>query len=180
MTYNKIMKASNEEKLYVIRELLKERHSSVQFTFVPNERCFIPKHLSDRKVLNFQVGYFMQIPIPDLLINDEGISGTLSFNGVPEYVFVPWECIYVAHRGEGRARTFYNFGVTADVAHWIEEDTAARNVVVPAHRDAIRPASPEVDRSHLQVVEGGKKTSFLDKVKRGPLSDRSHLRVVQD
>jgi hypothetical protein len=50
--------------------------------------------------LILQVGRRMAIPIPDLTIDDEGISCTLSFNRSPFWCRIPWSAIY-ALIGEG-------------------------------------------------------------------------------
>ncbi len=50
-------------------------------------RCMQNRHV----VLN--VGYDMAKPIPDLQLNEKGMSGTLSFAGTPFFCVVPWECV---------------------------------------------------------------------------------------
>lgn len=39
-------------------------------------------------------GLNMARPIPDLFADEEGISGTLSFNQCPVQTFVPWSAVY--------------------------------------------------------------------------------------
>lgn len=45
-------------------------------------------------LMTLQFGRRMPIPIPDLVCNEKGIGGTLSFSGKPETTWVPWEAVY--------------------------------------------------------------------------------------
>ena len=46
-----------------------------------------------------QLGYNMANPIPDLVLNSDGVSCTLSFNRVPFTCFISWESI-IAFSGD--------------------------------------------------------------------------------
>lgn len=49
------------------------------------------------------VGYRgLRIPIPDLVVDDEGVRGTLSFSGEPYPCVIPWRAIYALTTPEGR------------------------------------------------------------------------------
>lgn len=39
-------------------------------------------------------GYELPKPIPDLTVNDESISGTLSFAGRPFHCVIPWDAVF--------------------------------------------------------------------------------------
>jgi hypothetical protein len=39
------------------------------------------------------IGYRMVIPIPDLQLDDAGVTGTLSFNRTPFPCMLPWACL---------------------------------------------------------------------------------------
>lgn len=54
----------------------------------------LPAHLSEKTEVVLQVGWYMPIPIPDLIIDDTGVSGTLSFRGVKFFCTVPWSCVF--------------------------------------------------------------------------------------
>ena len=54
----------------------------------------VPKWLLGQPQLVLQVGLNMPIQIPDLAVDDEGISCTLSFNRTPFWCKVPWSAIY--------------------------------------------------------------------------------------
>jgi hypothetical protein len=56
----------------------------------------MPEYLLNSKrghvVLNF--GFDMPIPIPDMKIDELGISGTLRFKGEPHWCAIPWPCVF--------------------------------------------------------------------------------------
>src|SRR5688572_10441611 len=54
----------------------------------------VPVNFRANHKLVLQFGYDMPVRIPDLIISDEGVSGTLSFNRNAEWVFVPWSVVY--------------------------------------------------------------------------------------
>lgn len=54
----------------------------------------IPEHLAGYPDLCLCIGLNMTIPIPDLEVNEHGISGTLSFNRVGKFVVVPWDALW--------------------------------------------------------------------------------------
>lgn len=61
-------------------------------TWVIAEKCKgMPKHFQGSTLLH--IGLNMQIPIHDLRVDENGISGTLSFNRVPHFVILPWEAV---------------------------------------------------------------------------------------
>jgi stringent starvation protein B len=54
----------------------------------------VPSYLKRDGHLVLQVGHDLEPPIPDLRIDEQGISGTLSFKHLPFHVTVPWAAIY--------------------------------------------------------------------------------------
>lgn len=50
--------------------------------------------------VGLNVGHGLPVPIPDLLIDETGISCTLSFNRTPARVFVPWPALGSIHMAE--------------------------------------------------------------------------------
>lgn len=68
----------------------------------------VPKWFMGQPQLVLQVGLNMAIPIPDLKVDDFGISCTLSFNRAPFWCRIPWTAIYALVGEDGRG------GVWAD------------------------------------------------------------------
>jgi stringent starvation protein B len=62
----------------------------------------VPKRFLDKPQLVLQVGMNMVIPIPDLTVDDEGISCTLSFDRAPFWCRMPWNAIYALVGEDGR------------------------------------------------------------------------------
>lgn len=61
-------------------------------TWVKAEDCSgLPKHLNGSIRLN--IGLNMPIPVPDLCVDESGISCTLSFSRTPHYVVIPWSAV---------------------------------------------------------------------------------------
>lgn len=54
----------------------------------------VPTRFKDQPRLVLQVGLNMSVPIPDLRIDDEGLSCTLSFNRSPFFCVVPWSSVF--------------------------------------------------------------------------------------
>jgi hypothetical protein len=53
----------------------------------------LPGHLSSRDSVVLEIGYNLPVPIPDLTLDDAGITCTLSFNRIPFLCFIPLEAI---------------------------------------------------------------------------------------
>src|SRR5579859_6774963 len=54
----------------------------------------VPPRFKDQAQLVLQVGLNMPVPIPDLRLDDDGMSCTLSFNRTPFFCVVPWSCVF--------------------------------------------------------------------------------------
>src|SRR5215472_3079618 len=54
----------------------------------------VPPSFKKQPQLVLQVGMNMPVPIPDLRLDDEGMSCTLSFKGTPFFCVVPWPSVF--------------------------------------------------------------------------------------
>jgi stringent starvation protein B len=61
----------------------------------------LPARLNNRHDVVLHFGRNLAQPVHDLVITDRGVSGTLSFGGTQQLVFVPWTAVYVMCEGEG-------------------------------------------------------------------------------
>jgi hypothetical protein len=101
----------------------------------------VPRSFMGQPQLVLQVGLNMAIPIPDLKVDDDGISCTLSFNRSPFWCRIPWESIYALVGEDGRG------GVWAeDVPPEIQRQSASAPQQKPGSK---RP------RPKLSAVPGG-------------------------
>jgi hypothetical protein len=55
----------------------------------------LPERFRSEPHLRLDYGYGFEPPIPDLTVDDLGISATLSFNRQPFRTFVPWAAVYL-------------------------------------------------------------------------------------
>jgi stringent starvation protein B len=62
----------------------------------------VPVGFKKQAQLVLQIGLNMVVKIPDLEVDDEGISCTLSFNRRPHYCHMPWGSIYALVDESGR------------------------------------------------------------------------------
>jgi hypothetical protein len=62
----------------------------------------VPKWFMGQPQLVLQVGLNMAIPIPDLAVDEDGISCTLSFNRAPFWCRLPWTAVYALVGEDGR------------------------------------------------------------------------------
>ncbi len=84
----------------------------------------VPKWFAKQAELVLRVGYTLNPPIPDLLVTDEAVSCTLSFNRSPFWCKMPWHAVFaVVSDVDGR-------GVV-----WPED--------VPLESQLLKPARPK-------------------------------------
>lgn len=59
-----------------------------------------PALMADGQPVGLHVGWRMAVPIPDLSIDENGITGTLSFNRNPFFCRLPWPAVVQVSVGE--------------------------------------------------------------------------------
>lgn len=75
----------------------------------------VPAHLKGEAHLVLQYGNDLPIPIPDLQIDENAVSATLSFARTPWPTVVPWTAVYVVTSPDGRG-VLYQEDVPGDVS----------------------------------------------------------------
>lgn len=94
----------------------------------------VPKWFAKQAELVLRVGYTLNPPIPDLLVTEEAVSCTLSFNRAPFWCKMPWHAVFaVVSDVDGR-------GVV-----WPED--------VPLESQLLKPARPKPKLA--SVKDGG-------------------------
>jgi stringent starvation protein B len=77
----------------VVLELLE--HATVFVHLDPRgEAVRVPPWFKRQPQLVLQIGLNMAVPIPDLEVDDEGLSCTLSFNRSPFLCVIPWSSVF--------------------------------------------------------------------------------------
>jgi stringent starvation protein B len=66
------------------------------------EQVQVPAWFKRQPQLVLQIGLNMPKPIPDLSVDDAGISCTLSFSNTPFYCHLPWASVYALIGASGR------------------------------------------------------------------------------
>jgi stringent starvation protein B len=65
----------------------------------------LPDWLREPEV-TLQIGYDMPLPIPDLAIDDDGVTATLSFQRTPHRCRLPWTAVIAIASSDGRGLRF--------------------------------------------------------------------------
>jgi len=66
------------------------------------EGVVVPKWFAGQPQLVLQVGLNLPVPIPDLTVDETGISCTLSFSRSPFWCHIPWSAVYALVGDDGR------------------------------------------------------------------------------
>jgi stringent starvation protein B len=75
----------------------------------------VPVRLKGEGHLVLQYGNDLPIPIPDLQVDEFGVSATLSFARSPQQTVVPWSAVYVVASDDGRG-VLYHEDIPDDVS----------------------------------------------------------------
>ena len=107
----------------------------------------VPAWFKRQPQLVLQVGLNMAVPIPDLDVNEEGLSCTLSFNRSPFYCVIPWGAVF-ALVGENRQGMIWPDDIPAEVqaqaaAQQAKQTPKPELRVAPAPVETPAPPAPE-------------------------------------
>ncbi|NLY95058.1 MAG: hypothetical protein GXY23_13655 [Myxococcales bacterium] len=122
-----------------------------------------PARFKAQPQLVFQFGRSLAVPIPDLLVDEEGISGTLSFQRTPHACFVPWDAVFALVGDDGRGMVFPE-SMPAEIRGEIEREAARRlgrpaepePAEAEAEADFEAPAEEDVPDNVIHVAFGRK------------------------
>jgi stringent starvation protein B len=120
----------------------------------------VPTWFKKQAELVLQVGLNMQVPIPDLNIDDDGISCTLSFNRTPHFCRIPWAAVY-ALRGELGHGMVWPDDVPAEIA--AQKPAPAKQAVEKASHLRVASAEPAsvADAPRAKPKKASKKAAKL-------------------
>jgi len=162
----------------------------------------VPPWFKGQPQLVLQIGLNMPVPIPDLRLDEDGMSCTLSFNRSPFHCVIPWGAVFAMVGDDGRGMVWPD-DLPPEVAR--QAAAAARRTAAaaregasasgdPSDADGIEPAAaPEGDAS-AGAAERARPASGGDEKKRpgkksrlsrpstpgapGPLEERAATRLV--
>ncbi len=103
------------------------------------EGVTVPPWFKKQPQLVLQIGLNMPVPIPDLSLDGDGVSCTLSFNRSPQFCSVPWTAIYALVGEDGRGMV------------WPED--VPPEVAAQTRRAGDEPKHKKKKKAHLRAVE---------------------------
>jgi stringent starvation protein B len=124
----------------------------------------VPEHLKDDPKLVLRFGYQLKPAIADLEIDDEGISGTLTFRGTPHHCMLAWPAVYAMVSEADEKGMVWPHDVPEVVLSEMSTDP---------HGDSGRSEMAPRDSGRSGAAAGAARTS--DKGKRRA----SHLKLVE-
>jgi stringent starvation protein B len=107
----------------------------------------LPEWLRGDPQVVLQLGYDLAIPIPDLVVDDDGFSATLSFRRTPHTCKVPWAAVIAIADADGRGALFPPNAPPVEA----ELPSPAPAAAAPAPPDDKPPRKPRP--SHLKLVK---------------------------
>jgi hypothetical protein len=128
------------------------------------EGVIVPPWLGGQPQLVLQIGYRMPIPIPDLRIDEFGVSATLSFNRTAYPCFVPWKAIFAVVGDDGRG-TSWPDDLPAEIVAEIEREIRRAHIrKAPELEKAVERVSSELK----SVSEAPDRVSTIGGLKKRP------------
>ncbi len=108
------------------------------------EGVVVPPWFRRQAQLVLQVGYQMAVPIPDLTVGDEALTGTLSFSRSPFQCSIPWSSVFALVSGETGRGMVWPPDVPPEVASQMQapKPPAAEAPAKPAKKPRARKAAP--------------------------------------
>jgi stringent starvation protein B len=138
----------------------------------------VPPWFKKQPQLVLQIGLNMHVPIPDLRLDDDGMSCTLSFNRSPFYCVVPWGSVFAMVGDDGRGMVWPE-DVPAEVARQVRVvDGGARK---DSPKAVAQEPEPKVDgpkpkrarkRPVLAALSGAEKEVPVKAVKTARVAER--------
>ncbi len=125
------------------------------------EQVNVPAWFKKQPQLVLQVGLNMPKPIPDLSVDDAGISCTLSFSNTPHYCHLPWASVYALIGASGRGMVWPD-DVPKEVAGQYVVTTPKEE---PKPRRALRAVEPEASPDAQAAKVDAKKKKRASKAK---------------
>lgn len=144
----------------VVRELL-ERGPILVHVDARAEDVAVPLRLKRDPKLVLRFGYGLSPAIPDLTVDDQSLSGTLTFGGVPHLCVLPWTAIYAVVSEADQQGMVWPQDVPAVVLEEMASDSPlpgsgkaeARRPGAPQTTQSQPSTSPKPRASHLKLVE---------------------------
>ena len=129
----------------------------------------VPAWFKRQPQLVLQIGLNMPKPIPDLSVDDAGISCTLSFSNTPHYCHLPWASVYALIGASGRGMVWPD-DVPKEVAGQYVVTTPKEE---PKPRAALRAVEPEASPDEQAAKADAKKKKRARKAKEAKETEKA-------
>jgi stringent starvation protein B len=133
------------------------------------EQVQVPAWFKRQPQLVLQIGLNMPKPIPDLTVDDAGISCTLSFSNTPHYCHLPWAAVYALIGASGRGMVWPD-DVPKEVAGQYVVTTPKEE---PKPRAALRAVEPEPSPVEQAAKADAKKKKRARKAKEAKETEKA-------
>ncbi|MFO0676577.1 MAG: ClpXP protease specificity-enhancing factor SspB [Polyangiaceae bacterium] len=140
----------------------------------------VPAWFKKQPQLVLQIGLNMPVPIPDLHLDDDGMTCTLSFNRAPFYCVMPWTSIFALVGEDGRAMVWPD-DIPKEIAAQAESQGQ------PKPKDGARPQAADVKavpdpkpakRGHLELAPSPKALKTKKPRKKAQKGDAERNRLA--
>lgn len=151
----------------------------------------LPPHLLTEPQLRLDYSYGFSPPIPDLVVDEKGISATLSFSQRAFATFVPWEAVYLIADYDGNGGVWQE-DIPGEVLERVALTLEQQKPTPPPPPQPNAPAAPvakESSRPKLvsipdappadDVTGGGAKAPESEAPSDDPPRPRPTLRLVK-
>jgi len=129
----------------------------------------VPAWFKRQPQLVLQIGLNMPKPIPDLNVDDDGISCTLSFSNAPHFCQLPWSSVYALIGASGRGMVWPD-DVPKEVAGQYVVTTPKEE---PKPRAALRAVSSEASPDEQAAKADAKKKKRARKAKEAKETEKA-------
>jgi stringent starvation protein B len=133
------------------------------------EAVSVPAWFKRQPQLVLQIGLNMPKPIPDLSVDDAGISCTLSFSNTPHYCHLPWASVYALIGASGRGMVWPD-DVPKEVAGQYVVTTPKEE---PKPRAALRAVEPSPSPDEQAAKVDAKKKKRARKAKEAKETEKA-------
>jgi stringent starvation protein B len=147
-------------KVDVFRALLISQRSVFIHVNPRESSVIVPSRLKLQDQCVLQVGLDMPVPIPDLAYDRSGVSGTLSFKGVPFKINVPWSAVFALVGEDAKGMVWEQEMPPSIKEHVAQEQAIASGNVTRLDTSAVRKNTSPIrkntspaQRGHLRLVK---------------------------
>jgi stringent starvation protein B len=133
------------------------------------EQVQVPAWFKRQPQLVLQIGLNMPKPIPDLNVDEHGISCTLSFSNSPHFCVLPWASVYALIGASGRGMVWPD-DVPKEVAGQYVVTTPKEE---PKPRPALRSVEPVASPDEQAAKADAKKKKRARKAKEAKETEKA-------